>query len=156
MPGALSSQSLRTGQDGGQCLGWRWGRGLALFLKPKFGWGGDWWVRLAECGSVFPGFAWCFSMARSRDQRPTSYWGWWVGSRAKVPGPVCAVVSPGQHVLCSRVRRSGGCWPGWARCGFWKADLGCWDKHWKRSVVESARGRTWSSGKDPGEGTRES
>lgn len=40
-------------------------------------------------------------MARSGDQRPASYRGWWAGSRAKVPGPVCAVVSPGQHVLAA-------------------------------------------------------
>lgn len=89
-----------------------------------------------NCGSVFPGFAWCFSMARSGDQRPASYWGWWAGSRAKVPGPVCAVVSPGQHVLCGRVRRSGGRWPGRARCGFEKQIWG--------GEISIGRGVWWS------------
>lgn len=61
------------GQDGGQCLEQRWGWGLGTLPESRHLGGeviGGWWVRLAEHGCAFPGFAWCLS---GQEQRSETY-----------------------------------------------------------------------------------
>lgn len=92
-----------------------WMRGHAeLGIPPKGGsLGGEviggWWVRLAACGSAFPGFAWCFSVAGSRDQSPASYRGWWAGSLSWPLRPVCTVLPMGSTHCAERSGGDGGC-----------------------------------------------